>query len=145
MAIAIGYFCHALITQPIQVHLEMGFSGTEGDPNLGVLLSKLEAIDYYQELFTFVFGDSVVTEARLQDAMSQFIRSIRSFDSRFDEGRLTAPDNLAPFANFTAQGILMELKLTTEERQAVKAFLQTLAGEAIFTDPKWSDPFSAPE
>ena len=39
------------------------------------------------------------------------------------------------------QGIDMTLHLTTEEREAVKAFLHALAGTAIYTDPKWSDPF----
>jgi cytochrome c peroxidase len=39
------------------------------------------------------------------------------------------------------QGIDMTLHLTMEEREAVKAFLRTLAGDALYTDPKWSDPF----
>jgi cytochrome c peroxidase len=38
----------------------------------------------------------------------------------------------------------MRLQLTVEEREAVNAFLRTLAGIAIYTDPKWSDPFPAP-
>ena len=36
------------------------------------------------------------------------------------------------------------LQLTPEEKEAVKAFLRTLAGSAIYTDPKWSDPFPSP-
>lgn len=35
----------------------------------------------------------------------------------------------------------MDLRLTTEEREAVKAFLRTLAGVNLYTDPRWSDPF----
>ena len=91
-------------TQPIQDHLEMGFSGTEGDPDLADLLAKLEAVGYYRELFTFVFGDTEVTEARLQNALSQFLRSIRSFDSKYDEGRLQTPDDRDPLCELHGAG-----------------------------------------
>ena len=243
-------------TQPIQDHLEMGFSGLNGDPALADLLAKLENVGYYRELFTFVYGDTEVTEPRLQDALSQFLRSILSYDSKYDEGRLQTPDDREPFANFTdqenlgkalfvippsldsrnvrlegglgctgchrppefdidpnmqnngvirtiagtgidlfvtraptlrnvvksggsgngplmhtgdfdldsvldhydlvspdgntnldprlhPQGIPLRLNLTAAEKEAVKAFLATLAGTAIYTDPKWSDPFPA--
>ena len=88
-------------TQPIQDHAEMGFSGTMGDPDLDSLLRKLEAVEYYPALFEFAFGDPAITEERMQDAMAQFIRSIQSFDSRFDQGRALAPNDGAPFPTFT--------------------------------------------
>ncbi len=90
-------------TQPIKDHKEMGFSGTGDDPALSDLITKLEAIGYYQELFKFVYGDSEITEQRLQNALSQFVRSIQSFDSKFDAGRATLPNDGAPFSNFTAE------------------------------------------
>lgn len=90
-------------TQPIQDHAEMGFSGRNGRPNLNTLLSKLQAIGYYQELFQFVYGDRLITETRLQECLSQFIRSIQSFDSKFDAGRALAPNDGVPFPNFTPQ------------------------------------------
>ncbi|AWI26107.1 cytochrome-c peroxidase [Flavobacterium pallidum] len=90
-------------TQPIQNHIEMGFSGTAGDENLNALLSKLQQVGYYQELFTFVYGDATITEARIQNALAQFIRSIQSFDSKFDAGRATAANDGQPFTNFTMQ------------------------------------------
>lgn len=93
----------AQTTQPIQDHKEMGFSGTNGDPDLAVLLEKLQALGYYKELFTFVYGDENVTEQRIQQSLSQFVRSIQSFDSRYDAGRAGAPNNMAPFTNFTPQ------------------------------------------
>ncbi len=89
-------------TQPIQNSSEMGFSGTSGHPNLAALLTKLQAIGYYNELFKFVYGDINVTEARIQECLAQFVRSIQSFDSRFDVGRATAPNDGAPFTNYTA-------------------------------------------
>lgn len=90
-------------TQPIQDHLEMGFSGTNGDPSLEDLIEKLEGIGYYKELFTFVYGDAEITEERMQEALAQFVRSIQSFDSKYDVGRSGAPNNVAPFANFTPE------------------------------------------
>ncbi|HAN65553.1 MAG TPA: cytochrome-c peroxidase, partial [Chitinophagaceae bacterium] len=74
-------------TRPIQDHAEMGFSAQGGRPGLDSLLRKLAAVDYYQELFRFVYGDVAVTEQRLQECLSQFVRSIQSFDTKFDAGR----------------------------------------------------------
>lgn len=90
-------------TKPIQDHAEMGFSGLSGRPNLANLLTKLQAIGYYNELFKFVYGDINVTEARLQECLAQFVRSIQSFDSKYDAGRAQVPNDGAPFPNFTAQ------------------------------------------
>ncbi|NNJ55755.1 MAG: cytochrome-c peroxidase, partial [Bacteroidia bacterium] len=89
-------------TMPIQDHGEMGYSGENGDPSLADLIVKLNNTDYYNELFEFVYGDAAVTEERMQDALAQFVRSIQSFDSEYDEGRAVAPNNNAPFNNFTA-------------------------------------------
>jgi len=88
-------------TQPIQDHIEMGFSGTNGDPDFSDLVTKLSAIEEYQVLFVGVYGDSTISETRIQRALAQFIRSIQSFDSKYDEGRAqVAADNL-PFPNYT--------------------------------------------
>ncbi len=93
----------AQVTIPIQDHLEMGFSGQTGRGNMSSLLTKLNGIGYYKELFTMAFGDGNITEARMQTALAQFIRSIQSFDSKYDVGRAQAPNDGAPFPNFTAQ------------------------------------------
>ena len=90
-------------TQPIQNHAEMGFSGTNGDQSITDLTAKLGAIGYYKELFKFVYGDEQVTEARIQTALAQFIRSIQSFDSKYDAGRALAANDAQAFSNFTAQ------------------------------------------
>jgi cytochrome c peroxidase len=90
-------------TRPIQDHAEMGFSGKDGDPSLADLINKLEATDYYQELFEFVYGDATITEARLQECLSQFIRSIQSFDSKYDVGRASVTADNQNFPNFTAE------------------------------------------
>ncbi|MBP6055263.1 MAG: cytochrome-c peroxidase [Cytophagaceae bacterium] len=89
-------------TMPIQDHLEMGFSGESGRGNLNTLLAKLQAIPYYPELFTWAYGDNRVTETRMQSALAQFIRSIQSFDSKYDAGRAQVQNDQASFPNFTA-------------------------------------------
>ena len=93
----------AQTTQPIQNHVEMGFSGTNGDLDLDSLIRKLETISYYETLFTFVYGDADITETRIQQALAQFVRSIQSFDAKYDIGRAQVPNDAAPFPNFTQQ------------------------------------------
>ncbi|NNC94223.1 MAG: T9SS type A sorting domain-containing protein [Chitinophagales bacterium] len=88
-------------TMPIRDHGEMGFSGSNGDPGFSDLLEKLDEIDYYNELFFLVYGDTLITEARMQLALAQFIRSIQSFDSKYDIGRAQVNNDGAPFPNFT--------------------------------------------
>ncbi|MFZ1220812.1 MAG: cytochrome c peroxidase [Chthoniobacterales bacterium] len=88
-------------THPIKSAVEMGFSGTNGDPPFSSLISRLEAIPEYQILFNFAFGSPAIDETRIQNALAQFVRSIQSFDSKYDAGRAQAPDG-APFPNFTA-------------------------------------------
>ncbi len=90
-------------TRPIQDHAEMGYSGIDGRPNLSNLLTKLQAITYYNELFNFAYGNSEITEAKLQECLSQFIRSIQSFDSKYDLGRAQVANDNQPFPNFTQQ------------------------------------------
>jgi cytochrome c peroxidase len=89
-------------TMPIQDHLEMGFSGVNGRGNMASLIAKLSKISYYNELFKFIYGDTVVTEARMQESLAQFIRSIQSFDSKYDAGRALVRNDNDPFPNFTA-------------------------------------------
>lgn len=93
----------AQTTMPIRNHGEMGYSGTNGDEDFSALLTKLNAVDYYKELFQYVYGSSEVTETKIQNALAQFIRSIQSFDSKYDTGRAIAGSDNGPFSNFTAQ------------------------------------------
>jgi cytochrome c peroxidase len=88
-------------TRPIKDHVEMGFSNTNGDPDFDSLVHRLQNINYYKTLFKFVYGDTTVSETRIQFALAQFIRSIQSFDSKFDAGRVNSPNDAAPFNNFT--------------------------------------------
>ncbi len=90
-------------TLPIQDHAEMGFSGSDGDPGLDSLLHKMADLNYYPTLFRFVYGDAEITEQRMQLAIAQFVRSIQSFDSRFDDQLAQTGDINAPFPGFSPQ------------------------------------------
>ncbi len=78
-----------LTLQPVVNHLEMGIE------NMRALENKLQRLDYYPELFNKAFGSSEVTEARIASAMSQFLCSMTSFNSKYDKGE---KEN---FSNFT--------------------------------------------
>lgn len=90
-------------TQPIQDHTEMGYSGQNGDPSMADLITKMGGIWYYPQLFEWVYGDQQITEQRMQRALAQFVRSIQSFDSKYDAGIAQTGNPNGPFPNFTQQ------------------------------------------
>lgn len=89
-------------THPLKDPVEMGWSGNGGQGNIDSLIKKMKGISYYKILFPFVFGDSAITESRIQFALAQFVRSIQSFDSKFDVGFAQTNNLAAPFPNFSA-------------------------------------------
>ncbi len=93
----------AQTTQPIQDHVEMGFSGTDGAPSFADLIERLESIEHYKVLFTAVHDSPEITEVKVQRALAQFIRSIQSFDSKYDNGRSQVVRDTIDFPNFTAE------------------------------------------
>ena len=84
-------------TMPIKDHAELGYSGKGGRPDFDDMLAELRKVRYYNELFELAFGDTGITEIRVQSALAQFVRSIQSFDSKYDEGYNQQ------FTNFTAE------------------------------------------
>lgn len=240
-------FLEDQVTKPIRDAIEMGFSGTGGDPAFSDLIARLSATQEYPVLFKLTFGGSTITETAIEYALAQFIRSIQSFDSKYDAGRAFVLDS-KPFPNFTTSenngkqlfltapnqggagcaichrppefdidpnsrnngvitaidggtdltntrapslrnlarptgelngplmhngafttlaqvidhyaaipgdnanldprlrrpgGAVQTLNLTAQQRLDLDAFLLTLSGNALYTDPKWSDPFRA--
>ncbi|WP_246144128.1 cytochrome-c peroxidase [Neolewinella aurantiaca] len=93
----------AQTTEPIRDHVEMGFSGNDGDPSFDELLDRLNGLDYYGELFSAAYGSPEATEERIAESLAQFIRSIQSFDSKYDEGRAQVNNNRQQLPNFTAE------------------------------------------
>lgn len=68
---------------PIEDHIEMGMKLADLEP-------KLQQLDYYPILFEKAFGSQHVTADRIAKALSQYIRSIVSYNSKFDEGLIQA-------------------------------------------------------
>ncbi len=86
---------------PIQDHIEMGM-------DLEQLEIKLQQLDYYPILFKKAFGSSDVSSNKIAQALSQFMRSIVSVNSKFDIGfeAVGFPEDeeqMPDFPNFTAQ------------------------------------------
>ena len=100
------------VTQPIQDHIEMGFSGLQGQPGMNSLLAKLDSIPYYNELFSWAFGNKSASEAFIAEALTDFVSSIESFDSKYDQGVQASGTINGPFPNFT-----------TEENHGLELFL----------------------
>ena len=78
---------------PITDPIEMGMH------SLTEVENKLRSISYYPGLFKKAFGTEEINSDRISKALSQFLRSIVSFRSKYDEG---LSNN---FANFNAQEI----------------------------------------
>ncbi len=68
---------------PIQNHVEMGIR------DLSSIKDHLEATDFYSDLFFQVFGNtqnSEITEENISLALTHFVGSLQSYQSKFDEG-----------------------------------------------------------
>lgn len=87
---------------PITNPVEMGMT-------MPRLVSKLKRVSYYPTLFKKAYGTETIDSARIVMALSQFVRSIVSYQSPYDEGRASLPPGPPPppnqlsFSNFTAE------------------------------------------
>jgi cytochrome c peroxidase len=84
------------ILMPIQSKVEMG-------QNLPGVVDVLSKDEHYAQLFTKAFGDSKITKERLAKAVAQFVRSMVSCRSKYDEGLAKVDSVRDDFPNYTAQ------------------------------------------
>jgi len=84
------------VLMPMQDPVEMGMTLPE-------VVAAVEAQSYAAPLFTDAFGDDAVTTDRIAKALAQFVRSIVSFNSKYDVGRNQVQSPLENFPNFTEQ------------------------------------------
>ncbi len=82
------------VLMPFQDEVEMGMT-------LETLVARAQGAPYYPELFQAAFGDSNVSSERISKALAQFVRSIVSTNSRYDQGRAQVSARSADFPNFT--------------------------------------------
>ena len=86
----------AMVLLPVENRLEMG-----QDP--ARLPEILAADPHYPGLFRQAFGDPAITPDRIGRALAQFLRSMVSYQSRYDEGRAAASAIGDDFPNFTRE------------------------------------------
>jgi len=67
----------AQVLQPVLNHIEMGMSTDS-------VLARLNRLTYYPLLFTKAFGSADIDTTRIARALSQFIRSIVTYQARYD-------------------------------------------------------------
>ena len=82
------------VLMPIQDAVEMGLT-------LDELVAKVGAEEYYRILFTRAFGDGTITSDKISLALAQFIRSMVSYESKFDTGLAQTNNPQANFPNYT--------------------------------------------
>lgn len=104
------------VLMPFQDPVEMGMT-------LEQVVSKVQEQSYYLELFQKAFGSTEITSDKISKALAQFVRSIVSFSSKYDQGRAMVANPGANFPNFT-----------TEENTGKNIFFQTIpnGGGACF-------------
>lgn len=85
-----------LVLLPFQDPIEMGLT-------LDQVIQIIREQSYAASLFTDAFGDESITADRIAKSLSQFIRSIVSFNSKYDQGRSMVNSPEVDFPNFTAE------------------------------------------
>jgi cytochrome c peroxidase len=93
-----------MVMRPVVNHVEMGVTSLEQ------LEGKIRTIPYYKDLFLNAYGSDEITATRIAHALSLFLQSIRSENTRFDQsiplfnsdGTLLRPAN--PLSGFESLG-----------------------------------------
>lgn len=104
----------AMVLQPIEHKGELG-------KDLVVLVEKMENTEYYAGLFENAFGDATITPERIASALAQFVRSISSFNTKFD------------WVQFG------EDSFTAQEQQGFNIFQQSCDNRACHTRPHFGN------
>lgn len=91
-----------MVLKPIQNHVEMGFDKMEN------VVANIQQTPYYEKLFVDAYGSNEVTSQKIAQALSQFLASMKSHNSKYDIGLLN------DFKNFTTQELLGK-ELITEK------------------------------
>ena len=84
------------VLQPLQNTVEMGLTAAQ-------ISERVAEQTYYNQLFINAFGDNTISNDRISKALAQFVRSIVSYQSKYDTGRATVNNPNQAFSNFTIQ------------------------------------------
>lgn len=80
-----------LVLRPIRNHKEMGME------DMKFLVAKIKAAPYYHDLFSKAFGSDEVTDDRIAEALTQFLKSMVGCNSDMDKSATTGTP-LTPLA-----------------------------------------------
>ncbi len=84
------------VLMPVQDAVEMGMT-------LDSLVSRLQHTEFYPILFKYAFGSSIITLENVSKALAQFVRSMVSYQSKYDEGLAKASNRNVDFPNFNTE------------------------------------------
>jgi len=147
------------VVTPIQDHVEMGM-------DLDSLLGLLTATPYYTVLFEKAFPNEGITKGTLAKALAQFVRSISSNNTRFQDGLDIHQDPKTPFNNFTSvenlgkeiffnhptftcagchftRGFVVDIPRNNGVRSSLNGE-PDLGAQATYLDPRFKGAFKAP-
>lgn len=82
------------VLEPIKNHVEM-------DMSLEDVVDRVKLIGYYPKLFQDAFGTTEVTSQRISYALSQFLHSMVSYQSKYDQG---VDNNFADYTQLEMDG-----------------------------------------
>ncbi len=92
------------VLMPIQDKVEMGMSLDDLEP-------KLAAVDFYPPLFEAAFGTPEVNRDRISRALAQFVRSLVSYESKYDQAFSKGSSGRPAFEQVFNQQELLGLRL----------------------------------
>lgn len=84
------------VLMPFQDEVEMGLT-------LAELIQLVESQAHYAPLFMDAFGEETITTDKISKALAQFIRSIVSTSSKYDQARAEVQSPIVDFPSFSDQ------------------------------------------
>lgn len=90
-------FLPSMVLMPITNHVEMGMN------NINSIVDKVKSLSYYNELFIKAYGTNQIDASKVADALSTFVRTIFSGNTRFDRSN----KNLAELNGLEQEGRLL--------------------------------------
>ena len=134
-----------MVMRPVVNHVEMGVTSLEQ------LEDKISTVPYYKDLFLKAYGSDEVTASKIAHALSLFLQSIRSDNTRFDQSLPSVDPNgfetvpgipLSGFESLGAQLFIAKYNCNScHQVQSPHGYLQPQAGtfSNIGLDAAYSD------
>lgn len=112
------------VLQPFQDPIEMGMTLKEVE-------ERIQASEYYPILFRRAFENGEMSRENIAKALAQFVRSMVSYQSKFDKGRAHVNNVFEDFPNFTEEENFGKTIFTSNDKVNCFSCHNT---EALITD-----------